>query len=218
MRNKWEIAVWRWLIVNWVAGWLFRISGGVDTVSKVSAIVMVHNRLEMAMWRWLLVNWVAGWLFRISGEVDAVSKVSAEVIVHYKWEIVMWVWLWRIGRKMLITASTEIAATEKSTKSRNLRFLGISRYTFKLRFGFDLNLYRGIWVSGFSGFRACSILSGICHMTLKNWREKAMILENWRERAMFLEKWRERAMTLEEMSYETSVATLIAQNRWEMAV
>jgi len=33
-----------------------------------------------------------------------------------------------------------------------LRFLGISRYEFKLRFWFNLKLYRGSWVSGFGGF------------------------------------------------------------------
>jgi len=156
-----------------------------------------------------------GWIFRISGGVDTVSKVSAIVMVHYKCHIVVWGWLSRIGRKMPMTASTEISATEKFTRSRNLRFLGISRYKFKLRFGFDLNLYPGIWVSGFGGFRACSILSGISHIPLKNWRERAMVLENWRESAMFLEKLRERAMTLEEMSYETAVAILVVQNRWE---
>jgi len=41
-----------------------------------------------------------------------------------------------------------------------LRFLDISRYTFKLRFLFSLNLYPGIWVSG---FQWCSIFSGIWH-------------------------------------------------------
>jgi len=45
----------------------------------------------------------------------------------------------------------------------NLRFLGISRYKFKLRCWFNLNLYRGIWVSGFGGLGGCSICSGICH-------------------------------------------------------
>ena len=45
----------------------------------------------------------------------------------------------------------------------NLRFLGISRYKFKLRCWFNLNLFRGIWVSGFGGLGGCSICSGICH-------------------------------------------------------
>ena len=45
-----------------------------------------------------------------------------------------------------------------------LRFLGISRYKFKLRFWFDLNLYRGIWVSRFSELWECSIYSGNCHI------------------------------------------------------
>jgi len=37
-----------------------------------------------------------------------------------------------------------------------LRFLGISGYKFKLRFWFDLTVYRG-------GFQGCSNFSGICH-------------------------------------------------------
>jgi len=51
--------------------------------------------------------------------------------------------------------------TPKSTKSksRNSNFLSISRYRFRLRFWFNLALYRGIWVSGFGGFRGCSIFS-----------------------------------------------------------
>jgi len=63
-----------------------------------------------------------------------------------------------------MTVSTEIATPSKSTKFRNLHFFGISRYKFKLRFLFNLNLYRGICVSGFGGFRGCSILSGNCHI------------------------------------------------------
>jgi len=35
-----------------------------------------------------------------------------------------------------------------------LRFLGVSRYKFKLRFCFNLNLYRGICVFGFGRFQA----------------------------------------------------------------
>jgi len=45
-----------------------------------------------------------------------------------------------------------------------LRFLGISRCQFKLRFWFDLNLYQGIWVFEFGGFRRGRIFSGICHV------------------------------------------------------
>jgi len=41
-----------------------------------------------------------------------------------------------------------------------LRFLGISRYKFNLRFRLNLNLYRVFWVTE---FRGCSIFSGICH-------------------------------------------------------
>jgi len=43
-----------------------------------------------------------------------------------------------------------------------LRFLGISRYTFKLRFWLNKNLYQEIWDSGFGGLRWCSLFSGNC--------------------------------------------------------
>jgi len=44
-----------------------------------------------------------------------------------------------------------------------LRFSGISRYKLELRCWFHLKLFQRIWVSGFSGFRRCSICSGNCH-------------------------------------------------------
>ena len=47
-----------------------------------------------------------------------------------------------------------------------LRCLGISRYKFKLRFGFISSLYWGIWISGVGGFWGRSIFSGICHISL----------------------------------------------------
>ena len=52
----------------------------------------------------------------------------------------------------------------KIHRIQKLRFLGISQYKFKLRFWFSLHLYRGIWVSGFGGYRVCSICSGNCHV------------------------------------------------------
>jgi len=65
-----------------------------------------------------------------------------------------------------MTLSTEIATLPKSTKSRNSDFsvFGISRYQFELIFWANLRLYRGIWVSGYGGFRRCSICSGKGHM------------------------------------------------------
>jgi len=47
-----------------------------------------------------------------------------------------------------------------------LRFLGILRYEFRLRFWSNLNLYRRIWVSRFGEFRGCSCSSGICHANM----------------------------------------------------
>ena len=41
----------------------------------------------------------------------------------------------------------------KIHKIEKLRFLGISRYKFKLRFWFNLNLHREIWVSRIGGSR-----------------------------------------------------------------
>jgi len=46
--------------------------------------------------------------------------------------------------------------------NREFQFLGVSRYKFKFRSWFNLNLYQGMWVSAFGGFRRCSIFSGIC--------------------------------------------------------
>jgi len=55
---------------------------------------------------------------------------------------------------------------------KKLKFLGISRYEFTSTFWFNLNLYQGIWVSGFGGFRRCSNFSGICYgqTSVKGWR------------------------------------------------
>ena len=47
--------------------------------------------------------------------------------------------------------------TPKIHQNQKLRFLGISRCNLKLRFWFNLNMYRAIWVSGFGGFWRCSI-------------------------------------------------------------
>jgi len=78
------------------------------------------------------------------------------------WWFGWWVCMYHFG----MTVSTEIATLPQSTKSRNLDFsaFGISRYEFELTFWSNLSLYRGIWVSGFGGFRRCSICSGNCHM------------------------------------------------------
>jgi len=52
-------------------------------------------------------------------------------------------------------------------KIQELRFFGVSQYTLELRFWFNVIWYRGIWVSGFGGFRGCSILNGNCHSALR---------------------------------------------------
>jgi len=52
--------------------------------------------------------------------------------------------------------------TPEINQIHKLRFLSISWYKFKPRFWFNLNLYQGIRVSGFGGFRGCSIFSGNC--------------------------------------------------------
>jgi len=54
---------------------------------------------------------------------------------------------------------------------KKLTFLGISRYKIKLRFWFNLKLYREIWVSGSGGFRGCSIsvASVISNMPFSMW-------------------------------------------------
>ena len=53
--------------------------------------------------------------------------------------------------------------TPKIRQIEKLIFLGISRCKFNLGFKLNLNLYRGIWLFGFGGFRGCSIFSGIFH-------------------------------------------------------
>jgi len=51
----------------------------------------------------------------------------------------------------------------RNPPNRETKFFGNSQCEFKLRFGFNLNLYRGIWVFGFGGFQGCSIFSANCH-------------------------------------------------------
>jgi len=63
-----------------------------------------------------------------------------------------------------IIVSTEKVTSPKSTKSRNSDFS--VRYIFKLRFWFNLNLYRRIWVFRFDGFWGWSNFSGICHICI----------------------------------------------------
>jgi len=71
-----------------------------------------------------------------------------------------------LGSEPYMTAATEIATPPKIHQIEILRFLGISRYKFKVSLWFDLNAYQEIRVPGFGGFRGlwCSIFSGNCHM------------------------------------------------------
>jgi len=56
--------------------------------------------------------------------------------------------------------------TPKSTESRNSDF-SVSRGTnSNVKFWFNLDVYRRIWVSGFGGFGGCSIFGGNCHTLL----------------------------------------------------
>jgi len=57
-----------------------------------------------------------------------------------------------------------------------LRYLGISRYTCKLRFWSHLNLYREIRASGFGEFRNCSFFSGNCHICRSNAHTYAKVI------------------------------------------
>jgi len=60
--------------------------------------------------------------------------------------------------------STGHATSPKPIKSRNKDF-SVSRSThsnWDFSLNWNLNLYRGIWVSRFGGFHGCSIVSGIC--------------------------------------------------------
>jgi len=54
--------------------------------------------------------------------------------------------------------------TPKIHQIQKLRFLGISRYKFKLRFGCNLNVHRAIRISRLGGFRRCGNFSGNCHI------------------------------------------------------
>jgi len=50
----------------------------------------------------------------------------------------------------------------KNHQIEKLSSLGILQCKFKLRFWLHMNLYCGIWVSWFDGFRGCAMFSGIC--------------------------------------------------------
>ena len=74
----------------------------------------------------------------------------------------LWVWnhtLWQfllkihLPRKVPKRQTQNLRQTQKVSRSWNS----------KGDFGFNLNLYRGVWVSEFGGFRGCSIFSGKCH-------------------------------------------------------
>jgi len=66
--------------------------------------------------------------------------------------------LWAdFGEYLCMTDSTENATPPKFHQIESSRFLSISRYKFTLRFWFDLNVYREIWISWFGGFRTCSM-------------------------------------------------------------
>ena len=56
----------------------------------------------------------------------------------------------------------------RNPPNREFRIPRFSRYKFKLRSWFNLNLYQGIWVSGFDGFGERSICTWICHRSLKS--------------------------------------------------
>ena len=61
-----------------------------------------------------------------------------------------------------MTVSNENAAFPKPTKSRN----SDSSVSCNTDLNWDLNLYRGIWVSRFGGFRGSSIFSGNCQINV----------------------------------------------------
>jgi len=67
---------------------------------------------------------------------------------------------------MYYIGDTALFLYEWIHKIQELRFFGVSQYKLELKFGFNLIWYRGIWVSGFGGFRGCGILSGNCHSAL----------------------------------------------------
>ena len=71
------------------------------------------------------------------------------------------IYIW-IPQEAPMTRSTKNATFPKSTKSK-LKFLAVLRHKFRLRFWCNLDVYRGIGVSGFGGFRGCSIFSGNSH-------------------------------------------------------
>jgi len=67
--------------------------------------------------------------------------------------------------------------TPKIQQLIHLSFLVISRYKSELWFRLNLNLYRGIWFSGFGGVRGCSIFGGKRHMLIcnsKSWHTREL--------------------------------------------
>ena len=70
-------------------------------------------------------------------------------------------------------------------QSQELKILGISRYKFKLRFWSNLNLYQGIWVTGFGGFWGCSIFCELSYdeFILFEWWFDEFIRETWHDAA-----------------------------------
>jgi len=70
-------------------------------------------------------------------------------------------------KNSFMTVYIQIATHPKIHQIEKLRFDDISQYKFKLRFWFDLNLYRLIRVSGFGGFRGLDTFRGNCHIFLR---------------------------------------------------
>jgi len=83
-----------------------------------------------------------------------------------------------MSHDMLMTLSTEIATSQHWSN----RAILISWYlAVKTRSWFNLNLYRGIWLSGFGGFRGCCVFSGIHHTS----RDSHVSRDVWKSRVTY---------------------------------
>jgi len=63
-----------------------------------------------------------------------------------------------------MTVFTENATSPKSTTLTNSEISWYLAVQIQIEIWFNLNLYRGIQVSGFGGFLWCTFFSGNCHV------------------------------------------------------
>jgi len=117
---------------------------------------LVHIRDITKRYEWVMSR---VWVSRVLHMKESCCTCE-KVMSHMTWRCQRDVWyfpLWMSKSYLLYDTFHWKCYTPEIFEFQKLRFLFISQN--KLRFWFNLNFYRGIWVSGFGDFWGCNVFS-----------------------------------------------------------